>query len=229
MVTKQDKQDKKQIEVDKNLRNDQSQIEQWDVLKQQYGQANGELIDTPFQIHKKLFGVEKKLIKPNEPMLLLQKKDGSTEFYEGVTQGVFDYKGSDGLPKKVWISKKFLWSMNWGNDTVKYYNCLEDSFIPAGTTNTLIEFEELKKILDKQALNHEKLKTAELKARGDLFMDIAKGIALLIFAVGGVLAGSAMLGYPLADLFFGGGVDEVVKEVAKNATVNVPITSINTP
>lgn len=199
----------------------------WQDLESKYGKSQYERTFTILKEYNKLIGTHKRLIKPPEPLLLMQFKNGVSEWFSGVTQGVFEYKGSDGKDKKIWVSLKYLSTMKWGEDTVRYYNCSEDMIFPNGLQDTDVTADDVEKILIKQDLNHEKLKAKELEAQGSMFWNVAKGIGLIIFCIVGAIVLAKMFG---VDIITAIKTTDAINQTISNITntTNSTITSLGT-
>lgn len=194
--------------------------EEWEQLEDKYGEATtqGET-PTPLDHKKKLLSTKKEILKKDEPYLLLQYRNGRSKWFFGVTTGVFRYEGSDGKAKKIWLSQKFIGTMEWGDDYLKYYNCTEDWPIPHGMNDTQELADTIEKLITKIQLDHEKLKTDEIKARTENVWTIFKGIALIIGVTVGVIAVANILGVDILDKLFGNKPETIVQNVTTTGQV----------
>lgn len=136
-----------------------------------------------FKIYKGLIIRQKKIATFREPCMILLRRGARAEFYENVTTGTFDYQHSDGTDRKILLNREYH-RMDYGDRDFLCYVCHEDYPFPIPTgLDPVLSAESFAIAIQKTLNDLDKLRAAEIKAKGMFFWKIMAGVALVLMAI----------------------------------------------
>lgn len=97
-------------------------------------------------VERKLLGIKKRLTSFRNPIIFLERNNGTTECYDYIREGIvipgfnpfrkiqnneFPIPNLEpGVEKKIILGKKYLKEIPYAGGTIKYYDCHEDWLFP---------------------------------------------------------------------------------------------------
>lgn len=114
-----------------------------------------------------------------EPLILLTRKTGKTDFLENIKENPFEYTHTDGTTRTIKLIKPYL--LNYGKKKVNYYLCDEDLpfSLPHGYTPTLLA-EQHKQAIDTVSHVYQKWQAKLEEAKSIKWQYLVYAIAILI-------------------------------------------------
>lgn len=165
---------------------------------------------------KEVFTKQKRFLKARynrlpieEPVLYLHRRSGQVEFYEGVKEGLFEFKHSDGEIRFIIVNTNTQEMYGHTKDKYRGYIAHEDHPI-TGFPDPVMTCEQVNIIVEKSLNDIKKWKAKELQARGDMWWKIGLAIGAVILAI--ALFKTLVPTQPET-------VVQVVKETAQNITI----------
>lgn len=144
-------------------------------------QQQAEYLNMLLRKQKKLFGSYIELGEFEEPIAILMRRGGTSEFLQNVKDKELRIMHSDGEERKIFLTEKRLISFPHGNKRIKGYILHEDFPTPL-PEDPLLTTEETGIALDKTAYDLKKWKADELKQKGKLIWYLLGGVAVIILA-----------------------------------------------
>ena len=126
--------------------------------------------------------------------MFFERRDGTVEFYEGVTAGIFNYKHTDGGDRFIIIAPNKIKKFGFGKKQFRGYFTHEDYPLPL-PQDPFMTSEQLNTLVQNSMNDYNKWKAKELQAKGIMWRQIAIGIAIII--------GALILGQMFAPGFIG--------------------------
>lgn len=149
------------------------------MQKEQEIKSNAKETRILFKKYNKIRGQYYKQADFTEPALLLIRRDGKVNFFDGVTPGKFAYVHTNKTERNIILNEQGILTFPYGAKSFKGYICHEDYPTPL-PMNPVLTAEEMNIAIEKTLHDIRKWRAEEIKAWGALWWKIAIGIAIVI-------------------------------------------------
>lgn len=181
-------------------------------------QEREDRLRTLFKKEKKLLWEAQRLALFKEPILILLRRSGIAEFYEGIDGSTYEYTHSSG-EKRYFILKGGLYTFDYANKGFRAYICHEDHPLPL-PEDPILTSEQFAMAIDKAIHDHESYKSKKLSDKGEMWLKILKGVGLVL---------AIYLGYKFLLAWFVGEPTVVTQVIKDNVTAAVDNLTRTTP
>lgn len=190
-------------------------------IQQEITEETNKKLEALFIKQREFLISRKKLVKHEQPIVILMRITGEDEIIEGVKGSEFKFIHSNGKEMKIPLGTLKLRKLPYGKDTLSYYIIYEDSFFPL-PNEPIYETTTINQLFDKTIHDSRKLSESIsiTREKAKAWAKILGMIILGMLAIGLVY----MMAPGLFDKIFGDSAQkgaEIATEVLTTNTTNI--------